>query len=445
MSDPSPLPQLPLTQPEPPKGFFPLDSIDSDAVRVIRKLRDHGHEAYLVGGCVRDLYLQRKPKDFDVATSATPEDIRKLFRNSRIIGRRFKLVHVFFGPKIIETSTFRTAPTTSGQDDLLILHDNEWGNVEDDARRRDFTINGLFYDLGEHSIVDFVDGLSDLDDSIIRTIGDPEVRFQEDPVRMIRAVKFAARLDFTIEEQTWQALIANVEHIRRCSTARVVEEFYKLMRSGTAQASFELLLRSQLIFHIIPDYIDLSSQQQPSNEPFSALFWRLLAALDKYVVGTRQMISNGVLLAILMVCLIGDEWIVTPRHVLEQKLEELMTKVLTPFGVAKRDREFTREILMAYRQMMGKSHRRRPSNVQRQYFHDALVFLGLWVQARGEEDSEFQRWQQLAAQVEASSSTSGPSQRKHPSRRRTSSGRSRSNTRRQRSQSALKPRATNSN
>ena len=176
-----------------------MRDVDPDALKVVRKLLTGGHEAYLVGGCVRDLYLRRKPKDFDVATSATPESIRKSFRNSRIIGRRFKLAHVFFGSKIIETSTFRTAPTSrAGDDDRLITHDNEWGNIVDDAFRRDFTINGLFFDVPTNTIVDFVDGLHDLDRGVIRTIGDPVVRFQEDPVRMIRAIKFAARLDFDL-------------------------------------------------------------------------------------------------------------------------------------------------------------------------------------------------------------------------------------------------------
>src|SRR5689334_22685160 len=202
------------------RGAISLKDVDPDALKVVRKLVAGGFEAYLVGGCVRDLYLKRRPKDFDVATSATPETIRKAFRNCRIIGRRFKLAHVFFGPKIIETSTFRTTPITA-EDDPLITHDNEWGSVEDDARRRDFTINGLFYDTDADAIVDFVDGLADLERGVIRTIGDPLLRFQEDPVRMLRAIKFAARLDFTIEEATWRALLDTVGHIGKCSRARV--------------------------------------------------------------------------------------------------------------------------------------------------------------------------------------------------------------------------------
>src|SRR3954449_12599000 len=176
--------------------------IDPDAAKVIQRLRRYDHAAYLVGGCVRDLMLGRKPKDFDVVTSATPNDIRRLFKNCRIIGRRFRLAHIFFGPKIIETSTFRAnpreieeEPSESGGDgeggDLLIRRDNVFGSAEEDARRRDFTINGLFYDLEKEEVIDYVNGLADLEARLVRTIGDPETRFPEDPVRILRAIKFA--------------------------------------------------------------------------------------------------------------------------------------------------------------------------------------------------------------------------------------------------------------
>src|SRR5262245_36386306 len=184
--------------------------IDPDADRVVRRLARHSFKAYLVGGCVRDLLLGRKPKDFDVATSATPNEIRALFRNCRIIGRRFRLAHVFFGSKIIETSTFRANPRDDDDGDggdLLIRRDNVFGNETEDARRRDFTINGLFYDVEKEEVIDHVGGLADLDARLIRTIGDPDIRFQEDPIRMLRAIKFAARIDFNLEPATYRALL----------------------------------------------------------------------------------------------------------------------------------------------------------------------------------------------------------------------------------------------
>ena len=210
---------------------------------------------YLVGGCVRDLLLGRKPKDFDVATCATPPEIKALFRNCRIIGRRFRLAHIFFGPKIIETSTFRANPreveptTTScstpsrahGDNELYIRRDNVFGTAEEDARRRDFTINGLFYDLDGDKVIDYVEGLPDLERRTVRTIGDPDIRFREDPMRILRALKFAARLDFDIEPATYAAILTHKGEIAKCAPPRVLEEIYRLLRGGAARRSLELL------------------------------------------------------------------------------------------------------------------------------------------------------------------------------------------------------------
>ncbi len=397
------------------RGAISLRDVDPDALKVVRKLVAGGFEAYLVGGCVRDLYLKRRPKDFDVATSATPEALRRTFRNCRIIGRRFKLAHVFFGPKVIETSTFRTTPIAA-EDDPLITHDNEWGTVEDDARRRDFTINGLFYDLDADAIVDFVDGLSDLDRGVIRTIGDPLLRFQEDPVRMIRAIKFAARLDFTIETATWTALLGTVQDIAKCSRARVLEEIYKLMRGGASRRSFELLLETQLLQHLMPSYLELFARlaapgldvpaRSPPGSP-GRLLWELLGALDEFTGATYQVADNGVLLAVLFAPLIDDQWMTASRQGLDQMIDDLMMPFCSALGIARRDRELARQILMAHRRMVEAVTRRkrRPSLVQRQYFHDALVFLGLSVKARGGDGNELTHWQRLAA---ASAGNGGP-------------------------------------
>ncbi len=411
-----------------------LREADSDALKVVRRLLAAGHEAYLVGGCVRDLYLGHTPKDFDVATSATPEAIRKLFRNSRVIGRRFKLAHVFFGPKIIETSTFRTAPQQDG-DDVLITQDNEWGSVEDDARRRDFTINGLFYDVETARIVDFVDGMADLDGGVVRTIGDPELRFREDPVRMIRAVKFASRLGFRIDDATWKALLEVAPDIVRCSRARLLEEIYKLLRSGASRRCFELLLHTGLLHRMMPDYTELfgdeaqegaaallAGHEAPgeSEEP-AALVWRYFDALDHYVQQTREDVVNGVLQAILFAPLLQTA-MGGSRQSLDRSIDELMTPVGTAFGVARRDRELARQILMAHRRMtdVRPRRRRRSSLAQRQYFHDALIFLGISVKALGGDGSELTRWKAMAATLAGPGPGPGSAERirKRPRRRR---------------------------
>lgn len=387
---------------------------------------------------MRDLYLGVKPKDFDVATSATPEQIRKIFRNSRIIGRRFRLVHVFFGSKVIETSTFRAAPREQAEEgeDLMIRQDNEWGSIEEDARRRDFTVNGLFYDIQVGEIVDFVDGLHDLDARLIRSIGDPAVRFKEDPVRMIRAIKFAARLDFEIEDTAWAALLEVAPDIAKCSRARLLEELYKLLRSGAAKRSFELMLETGILEAIWPDYLTLferdgglaryldaknatvaapselpgavtalddgsspESQKQPvaRGTDSVALFWRYLGALDDYVKAVGHAPANGVLQAVLFAPLLAEELQNAPRGGLDHKLEEMMVTPCASLGVARRDRELARQIMMAHRRMVAPGRRGgKVSMAQRQYFHDALVFLGLSVEARDDDGGALAHWQRLA-------------------------------------------------
>lgn len=228
--------------------------IDPDALKVMSRLLRHGFRAFLVGGGVRDLLLGKHPKDFDIGTDARPENVRALFRNSRIIGRRFKINHVFFGPnKNLEVSTFRDSrEAPADQDNLLITSDNVYGDPETDALRRDLTINGLFYDLASFSVIDYVGGLDDLKNRIIRTIGVPSIRFEEDPVRMIRAVRHAARTGFTIEPETYEAIIRCAPKIRLCSTARVLEELLRECRGGYAVTSFRYMRDTQLFGELLP-------------------------------------------------------------------------------------------------------------------------------------------------------------------------------------------------
>ncbi len=431
-----------MTESNPAISGF-LDFVDPDALKVVRSLLEGGHEAYLVGGCVRDIYLRRRPKDFDVATSAHPQAIKKRFRNSRIIGRRFKLVHVFYGRKIIETSTFRTAPAEGGTDDPLITHDNEWGSVEDDARRRDFTINGLFYDIEAEQIIDFVDGLPDLDAGIVRTIGDPVVRFQEDPVRMIRAIKFAARLDFEIEAETWDALLEVAPDIVKSSRARLLEEVYKLLRSGASYGCFALLLDSGLLPYIMPSWSRLFGEDNdgidalregldnPDDDTPAATLWRLLAALDEYVTETGDEVSNGLLQAILFAPVVpasaGDA-----RLGLDKAIERLMTPVGAAMGLARRDRELARQLLLSHRRLVDPRprKRRRTSLAQRQNFHEALAFLGIWVGAHAGDDGELEVWKAMVSS-RTTGDVGGPEggDGRRPRRRRKRGGRKRSRKR----------------
>ncbi len=308
---------LPFDAPRPTQDHEPvvynvgLDprSIDQDALRVLSRLQRNGHEAYLVGGCVRDLLLGRRPKDFDVATQAHPRQVKRLFRNGRIIGRRFRLVHVVYGRQIVETATFRTEPVIDDSEDLLITEDNQYGTAAEDARRRDFTVNGLFYDPTCGEVHDWVDGIADLEEGLLRTIGDPRVRFAEDPVRILRAVKFATRLGFRIEEKTWEAMSELAPDLSRSAPPRVAEEILRLMRSGTSLGAFRMLRACGALKALLPqvdDYLGTRDDPDPRAHDRADLFWRLLEALDADMhVGKEP--STGVLVAVLFLRVIENQ------------------------------------------------------------------------------------------------------------------------------------------
>jgi poly(A) polymerase len=235
-----------------PEHIISRRNIDSDALKVLYRLKNSGFVAYLVGGGVRDLLLGRQPKDFDIGTSAHPQQVRRLFRNCFIVGRRFRLAHVRFGRKVVEVSTFRRA-TEPEDGDTLLHRDNTFGTPEEDAFRRDFTVNALFYDIANFSVIDWVGGLEDLEARVIRTIGDPAVRFREDPVRMLRAVAIAARLEFTIDPDTAEAVRSLRGEIVRSSSARILEEFYKILRQGRSRRTFEMLHEYGLLAYLLPE------------------------------------------------------------------------------------------------------------------------------------------------------------------------------------------------
>ncbi|MGE4488062.1 MAG: polynucleotide adenylyltransferase PcnB [Kiritimatiellales bacterium] len=236
--------------------------ISSAALKVLYGLKDAGYTAYLAGGGVRDLLLGRTPKDFDVATSATPEEVKKVFRNCRLIGRRFRLAHVYFHHEIIEVSTFRAlSPEPEGCDENchcvadngLVLRDNVFGTPEEDALRRDFTVNALFYNIADFSIIDYVHGRKDIDDRILRVIGDPDKRFTEDPVRILRAIRFAASLGFEIEAAARDAIRKHAARLEGCSSSRLYEEIQKLFNCGRSEQVFELCCRFRVLEHLFPE------------------------------------------------------------------------------------------------------------------------------------------------------------------------------------------------
>jgi poly(A) polymerase len=362
--------------------------IDPDALKVLYRLRQFEHIAYLVGGSVRDLLLARRPKDFDIGTSAHPYQVKKLFRNCWIIGRRFRLAHVKFGTKVIEVATFRrqvqpgeeaateAAPPTVP--DPAVYHDNTFGTPEEDAFRRDFTINALFYDIATFSIIDYVNGMDDLRAGIVRSIGEPDVRFREDPVRMLRAVALAARLDFTIDPPILEAIRTHRHEIARSSAARLLEEYYKILRSGYAEKIFRALAAAGLL-----EPISAELHRGANDE-----LWQSLGALDAYRArfeGVPDTFTNPVLLGSLLVPL-GF----TPRTSFREPAGEERARSGAParrtagprlgdLPLARRDVERLSQILMLQRRMrdLAANPRAQSALTHRSIFREALTWLDI--------------------------------------------------------------------
>jgi poly(A) polymerase len=395
-----------------PRSEHPISrrDIDPDALKVLYRLQQFNHTAYLVGGSVRDLLLERRPKDFDVGTDAHPYQIKKLFRNCWIIGRRFRLAHVRFGNKAIEVATFRrhVLPGTENEPatteppaevdvespaDLQIRHDNTFGTPEEDAFRRDFTINALFYDIATFSIIDYVGGLQDLRAGLIRSIGDPRQRFQEDPVRMLRAVAFAARLGFRMDAPVVDAIREHHGLIANASPARLIEEYYKVLRSGAAEKTFRLLAEHRLLETITPELHKGATEEA---------LWHALADLDRYrqrFEGIPEQLTNPVLLGTLLVPL-G----LMPKRVYPE-VEAFVERAdgrrfrrapkepplqIGMLPVARRDTERLRQILSLQRRLldMESSPRAKRALLHRAPFQESLV----WLEIHGHAPEALEHW-----------------------------------------------------
>tara|TARA_B110000503_G_scaffold132118_1_gene207704 strand:- start:57 stop:1325 length:1269 start_codon:yes stop_codon:yes gene_type:complete len=298
--------------------------ISAAAVKVTQGLKRAGYEGYIVGGAVRDLMLGGQPKDFDVATNATPEQIRQLFRSARIIGRRFQIVHVRFGAEIIEVTTYRghhdsdgDASAKSSQSEKgLLLRDNVYGTLDEDAARRDLTVNAMYYDPDERAVFDHMQGAEDIQSRLVRIIGDPHQRYREDPVRMLRVVRFSARLQFDIESETEYAIAECAPLLNEIPAARLFDEFLKLFMSGYAQLTFTLLRQHKLLPALFPepaDYIDREPQylrlvqaamastdrrvreQRPVTPAFllAAILWPAVQARSKLLVAAGEPIAQA--------------------------------------------------------------------------------------------------------------------------------------------------------
>ena len=369
-------------------------NIDPDALKVLYRLSSLGFTAYLVGGGVRDLLMGRKPKDFDVGTSASPNEVKKAFRNCFLIGRRFRLAHVRFGEKVIETATFRRNSQTVGE---IIEHaaegpleDNTFGTPETDAYRRDFTMNGLFYNIKDFSVIDWVGGMKDIEKKIIRSIGDPEIRFQEDPVRMMRAVKFSSRLGFTIERKTAAAMKKYHASILTASVPRVCEEVFRLFPYGHSAEAFRLMWECGMLGDLLPElsaWIDASGGRKSPE-------WKYLAVLDEYEKMMAEKgfeVPNALRAAVLMTGLAdaGAEQGAGPRTM------QLMLKSLKiPKAVY-----FSAALLIESRVRLAASPTKGKSRfIYNRDFLDALDYNRIILRAEGKSENVLNEWSDLYEQ-----------------------------------------------
>jgi len=266
--------------------------IDDNALFVLRKLSKAGFKGYLVGGGVRDLYLGKTPKDFDISTDARPGQIRRLFANSRTIGRRFRLVQVFFDTdQVIEVSTLRSLSEHDLDGPRAVLApNNTYGSLDEDAQRRDITINGLFYEIETQTIIDYVSGVADLDHGIVKIIGDPEKRINRDPVRMMRVIRHSSRINFSIEEQTWETVCRNSAKLVLCPSSRLRDEFFKDLYSGVAEQWYTLAERSGLFCELFALYRPILYTKLPRYGSCNELLRLLFATIDRV---NNQAVSQG--------------------------------------------------------------------------------------------------------------------------------------------------------
>ena len=410
-----------------PRSEHPLSrrEIDPDALKVLYRLKEAGFTAYLVGGSVRDLLLGRRPKDFDVGTSAHPYQVKRLFRNCWIIGRRFRLAHVKFGQKVIEVATFRRHvppselaemeaeaaavdqmdPAMAGDAarDLLIRRDNTFGTPEEDAFRRDFTVNALFYDIATFSIIDYVGGLRDLHEGIIRSIGHPDERFREDPVRMLRAVAFAERLGFSIDQPILESIARHRAEIARSAPARLLEEYYKILRTGAAEPVFRTLADVGLLEPVTPEL------QRASG---SDALRRSLEAVDAFrarFAAPPEQFTNPVLLGSLLVPLGFSLEMGHPAR-------ENGRSWLGTLPVARKDVERLYQILALQRRLRDPnlSPRSARALLSRSACADALA----WLEIHGNAPEVVARWRELIEQMTQSGALEGPPAHIPPRKRR---------------------------
>lgn len=368
------------------------DQIDTHALFVLEQLHQAGFQAYLVGGSVRDLLLKQIPKDFDISTSARPEEIKRIFRRCHLIGKRFRLAHVYFGHKCLEVATFR-----SGQEDeQLIVRDNVWGSEEEDASRRDFTINALFYDPLDHKIIDYVGGFEDLKNHKLKVIGNPLVRFRQDPVRMIRMLKFRARFGFTVDKEELDAMKLCQNEIEKSSKARILEELFRMLESSFSCTFYALMSESGLLPFLLPQL------DQQLHGPFQEKVKKYLKTIDE--MNQKKALPRCILTAALVFPSLEEELAVKPvKNVSEllQRIEASLNEFYLPCfpHFPRKIRYEAQDILQLQFSLTPSSKVFRKKIVFQKMFFPALLFLKLRSLIEPKFVQRYEYWKKIHQQL----------------------------------------------
>lgn len=373
--------------------------ISPNALKVLSRLNQAGFAAYLVGGSVRDLLLKRQPKDFDVVTDARPEQVRKIFRNSRMIGRRFRLVHVYYHGEVIEVSTFRAnaqeiEDTPDGEIPVMVSSDNTYGTIEEDAWRRDFTVNALYYNIKNFSVVDYTSGMLDLKQRLIRMIGDPMQRYHEDPVRLLRAIRLSAKLGFKVEPKTEQPLF-NLSHLLwHVAPARLFDELLKLFFEGNATVSYKSLLHygyMRVLFPVTYDAIKVRTDKTDAQ----LIKLAVKATDERFANG--QSLNPGFLMSILLWPAVqqrleqaqqADKPLFIALH---EAIDEVLSKECQTISIPKRLTAMMRAVWMLQYHLIRRRGKRVYRTLSHRYFRAAYDFLELRAKA-GEDLVELSDW-----------------------------------------------------
>ena len=374
-----------------PEHCISRKNIDPDALKVLYRLSALGYTAYLVGGGVRDLLMGREPKDFDVGTSAKPNEVKRAFRNCFLIGRRFRLAHVRFGEKVIETATFRQNSQTVGE---IIEHaaegpleDNTFGTPQTDAYRRDFTVNGLFYNIKDFSVIDWVGGMKDLEKKIIRAIGDPEIRFQEDPVRMMRAVKFSSRLGFKIERKTLAAMKKYHHCILTAAVPRVCEEVFRLFPYGHSAEAFKLMYECGMLGDLLPELAKFI-EKDGGKRSVTFKYLKVLDGYEQMMAKKGFEVSNGLRAAVLMTGIFRAE---RKDGAGRKIMQTMMTSLKIPKATY-----FTAVLLMeSAKRLSVPPTRGKQRFIYNRDFLDALDYNRIVLRAEGESEKTLDEWATL--------------------------------------------------